>query len=183
MLGLGFAVPGTYFLARGFINGALGRRLGVLFLMGGAQGLVGWWMVRSGLKVGGATVWCGCCMLACVVTGQLRMPSRQQSSLVACYVWWVLQNACSCVRLSLCSSLGCGVVAACVCAVCRLADVSRGVARLAKHCAAATGLHGTISGLWRTLLPPDMRLRFHTYHRASLTVQTSLPFAGAKEQA
>jgi cytochrome c oxidase assembly protein subunit 15 len=52
LLGLGFAVPGTYFLARGFINGALGRRLGVLFLMGVAQGLVGWWMVRSGLKVG-----------------------------------------------------------------------------------------------------------------------------------
>lgn len=48
---MGFAVPGAYFLARGFINGALGRRLGLLFLMGGAQGLVGWWMVRSGLKV------------------------------------------------------------------------------------------------------------------------------------
>jgi len=44
-------VPGAYFLARGYINGALGRRLGLLFLMGGAQGLVGWWMVRSGLKV------------------------------------------------------------------------------------------------------------------------------------
>jgi cytochrome c oxidase assembly protein subunit 15 len=51
LLGVGFAVPGAYFLARGFINGALGRRLGLLFMMGGAQGLVGWWMVRSGLKV------------------------------------------------------------------------------------------------------------------------------------
>jgi heme A synthase len=51
LLGLGFAVPGAYFLARGYINGALGRRLGLLFMMGGAQGLVGWWMVRSGLKV------------------------------------------------------------------------------------------------------------------------------------
>lgn len=59
MLGVGFAVPGAYFLARGFINGALGRRLGLLFLMGGAQGLVGWWMVRSGLKVG-ARLGLGC---------------------------------------------------------------------------------------------------------------------------
>lgn len=53
LLGVGFAVPGAYFLARGYINGALGRRLGLLFMMGGAQGLVGWWMVRSGLKVRG----------------------------------------------------------------------------------------------------------------------------------
>jgi heme A synthase len=50
-LGVAFAVPATYFAARGYINGPLGRRLGLLFLMGGAQGLVGWWMVRSGLEV------------------------------------------------------------------------------------------------------------------------------------
>ncbi len=50
-LGLAFVVPGSYFLARGYINGALGKRLGLLFLMGGTQGLVGWWMVRSGLQV------------------------------------------------------------------------------------------------------------------------------------
>jgi cytochrome c oxidase assembly protein subunit 15 len=46
-----FAVPAAYFAVRGHINGPLGRRLGLLFLMGGAQGLVGWWMVRSGLEV------------------------------------------------------------------------------------------------------------------------------------
>jgi heme A synthase len=51
LLGVGFAVPASYFLARGYINGALGKRLGLIFAMGGAQGLVGWWMVRSGLKV------------------------------------------------------------------------------------------------------------------------------------
>lgn len=51
LLGLAFVVPGSYFLAKGYINKALGRRLGLLFLMGGTQGLVGWWMVRSGLKV------------------------------------------------------------------------------------------------------------------------------------
>lgn len=52
ILGVAFAVPASYFAARGFINGPLGRRLGICFLMGGAQGLVGWWMVRSGLEVG-----------------------------------------------------------------------------------------------------------------------------------
>lgn len=51
LLGVTFLVPGTYFLARGFINRALAKRLGLLFFMGGTQGLVGWWMVRSGLKV------------------------------------------------------------------------------------------------------------------------------------
>mmetsp|Transcript_7675 Transcript_7675/g.19050 ORF Transcript_7675/g.19050 Transcript_7675/m.19050 type:complete len:553 (-) Transcript_7675:242-1900(-) len=49
-LGLAFVIPGTYFAARRFINGSLARRLGLLFFMGGTQGLVGWWMVRSGLK-------------------------------------------------------------------------------------------------------------------------------------
>lgn len=44
-------MPAVYFAARGHINGPLGRRLALLFMMGGAQGLVGWWMVRSGLQV------------------------------------------------------------------------------------------------------------------------------------
>lgn len=51
VLGLVFAGPALYFAARGWINSALARRLGILFLMGGTQGLVGWWMVRSGLQV------------------------------------------------------------------------------------------------------------------------------------
>jgi cytochrome c oxidase assembly protein subunit 15 len=29
----------------------LAGRLGLLFVMGGTQGLVGWWMVKSGLHV------------------------------------------------------------------------------------------------------------------------------------
>lgn len=51
VLGLVFAVPAGYFLVKKAISGSLGKRLSVLFLMGGAQGLVGWWMVRSGLQV------------------------------------------------------------------------------------------------------------------------------------
>lgn len=50
-LGVAFVVPGAFFAARGYINKALAKRLGILFLMGGTQGLVGWWMVRSGLQV------------------------------------------------------------------------------------------------------------------------------------
>ena len=50
-LGLVFAVPCAYFAARGFIKRPLVPRLAALFTMGGCQGLVGWWMVKSGLKV------------------------------------------------------------------------------------------------------------------------------------
>lgn len=49
--GLVVALPAAYFASRGLINGPLGRRLALLFLMGGTQGLVGWWMVRSGFRV------------------------------------------------------------------------------------------------------------------------------------
>ena len=52
VLGLVFAVPAAYFVYRGWVNGALGRRLSLLFAMGVTQGFVGWWMVRSGLQVG-----------------------------------------------------------------------------------------------------------------------------------
>ena len=33
------------------VRGSLAKRLGLLGAMGGTQGLVGWWMVRSGLQV------------------------------------------------------------------------------------------------------------------------------------
>ena len=50
-LGFVFAVPAVYFGVRGYINSALAKSLGLFFLMGGTQGLVGWWMVKSGLQV------------------------------------------------------------------------------------------------------------------------------------
>ena len=50
-LGFVFAVPAVYFGVRGYINVALAKNLGLFFLMGGTQGLVGWWMVKSGLQV------------------------------------------------------------------------------------------------------------------------------------
>ncbi len=57
LLGVAFILPATYFGLKGYISRPLAGRLGLLFLMGGAQGLVGWWMVRSGLKVRSAR-WC-----------------------------------------------------------------------------------------------------------------------------
>lgn len=53
LLGLFFLGPGLVFAVKGYINGWLGRRLILLLCMGGGQGLVGWWMVRSGLEVRG----------------------------------------------------------------------------------------------------------------------------------
>ncbi|KAL6780108.1 COX15 [Auxenochlorella protothecoides x Auxenochlorella symbiontica] len=49
-LGLLFAGPALAFAAGRAVTTPLARRLALLFAMGGTQGLVGWWMVRSGLE-------------------------------------------------------------------------------------------------------------------------------------
>ena len=59
-LGLVFALPALFFVARGWVGAPLGRSLGLLFAMGATQGFVGWWMVRSGLQVCTCTG-CGSC--------------------------------------------------------------------------------------------------------------------------
>lgn len=48
-VGLAFAVPWAYFAVRGRIPPGYHGRMALLFAMGGTQGLVGWWMVKSGL--------------------------------------------------------------------------------------------------------------------------------------
>ena len=48
-VGLVFAVPWMYFTARGMIPKGYQPRMFALLAMGGTQGLVGWWMVKSGL--------------------------------------------------------------------------------------------------------------------------------------
>lgn len=50
-VGLAFTLPALYFGARGMIPKTLYPRLGLLFALGGGQGLIGWWMVKSGLDV------------------------------------------------------------------------------------------------------------------------------------
>ncbi|XP_016650591.1 PREDICTED: cytochrome c oxidase assembly protein COX15-like [Prunus mume] len=49
-LGIMFALPLSYFLRKGYITIQLGLRLSALFALGAGQGLIGWWMVKSGLE-------------------------------------------------------------------------------------------------------------------------------------
>lgn len=48
-IGTVFLLPFLYFLARGWISRALAPKLAGMFVLGGLQGLLGWYMVKSGL--------------------------------------------------------------------------------------------------------------------------------------
>jgi cytochrome c oxidase assembly protein subunit 15 len=48
--GVVFAVPALYYAARGRLSKPLCYRLSGLFVLGGMQGMIGWWMVKSGLE-------------------------------------------------------------------------------------------------------------------------------------
>jgi heme a synthase len=50
LLGVAFFVPFIWFAVRREINRRMAWRLAILFVLGGLQGLVGWWMVASGLE-------------------------------------------------------------------------------------------------------------------------------------
>jgi len=50
-IGLAFALPGLWLLWRGRIRPELRPRLALLFVLGGLQGALGWFMVKSGLSV------------------------------------------------------------------------------------------------------------------------------------
>ncbi|BCT67668.1 COX15/CtaA family protein [Nitrosospira sp. NRS527] len=49
VIGLAFFVPFVYFLARKAIDRPLGLKLAGIFVLGGLQGAMGWYMVKSGL--------------------------------------------------------------------------------------------------------------------------------------
>ena len=49
LLGVVFLIPFIVFLGQKRIDGSVALRLLVIFLLGAAQGLLGWWMVQSGL--------------------------------------------------------------------------------------------------------------------------------------
>ena len=55
LLGLAFAIPFLVLIIRGRIANGFGGRLFGLLILGGMQGVIGWWMVKSGLT-GDATV-------------------------------------------------------------------------------------------------------------------------------
>lgn len=48
-IGVAFLLPFLWFLLRGHIRGELAWKLGAVFLLGAAQGALGWYMVASGL--------------------------------------------------------------------------------------------------------------------------------------
>jgi heme a synthase len=49
VIGLAFFLPFAYFAVTGALNRATALRCGVLFILGGLQGALGWYMVASGL--------------------------------------------------------------------------------------------------------------------------------------
>jgi cytochrome c oxidase assembly protein subunit 15 len=49
VIGAVFLLPFLYFLARGIARGALAWKLAGIFVLGGLQGALGWYMVKSGL--------------------------------------------------------------------------------------------------------------------------------------
>ena len=51
LIGLAFLLPLIWFAVKKAIPSGYGKRLGALFVLGGLQGAIGWWMVRSGLAV------------------------------------------------------------------------------------------------------------------------------------
>ncbi|HEY3813736.1 MAG TPA: COX15/CtaA family protein [Caulobacteraceae bacterium] len=51
LIGVVFLLPFIWFWLRGQLTRRLVWQCGVLFLLGGLQGLIGWWMVSSGLEV------------------------------------------------------------------------------------------------------------------------------------
>ncbi|MBI4274389.1 MAG: COX15/CtaA family protein [Rhizobiales bacterium] len=48
-IGAAFLLPFLYFLIRGWVEPGLKWRLWLIFALGGLQGVIGWWMVASGL--------------------------------------------------------------------------------------------------------------------------------------
>ena len=49
VIGLVFLLPFLFFAINGKLSWALGIRLAAIFVLGAVQGMVGWWMVKSGL--------------------------------------------------------------------------------------------------------------------------------------
>ena len=50
LVGLGFVLPGAYFIARRMVSRAMAVRIVGIAGLIGFQGFLGWWMVKSGLK-------------------------------------------------------------------------------------------------------------------------------------
>jgi cytochrome c oxidase assembly protein subunit 15 len=105
LLGLAFAMPLAWFVAKGAVGGPLARRLGGLLVLLAAQGALGWYMVSSGLVdrvdvsqyrlaahlglallIYGVTLWTAAELLAAPDVGGDRQVARW-ASVYAAYVY------------------------------------------------------------------------------------------------
>lgn len=108
IIGLAFAVPFLFFWMRGWIRGIALARFGALFVLGGLQGVVGWYMVKSGLAsqpdvsqyrlaahlgfafvIAGLLVWHGLTARVHGATGRETAPSRRSKwgMALVCFVF------------------------------------------------------------------------------------------------
>ncbi len=78
VIGLAFVVPWVVFVIRGKLRGRLAKRTALAFVLGGAQGLMGWIMVKSGL-------------VDMPAVSHYRLAAHLMLALlVACWILWIL---------------------------------------------------------------------------------------------
>ncbi len=78
VIGLAFFFPWLWFVVRGQVRGALAKKLFVAFVLGGLQGVLGWFMVMSGL-------------VDRPYVSHLRLAAHLLLALlVLCYLFWIL---------------------------------------------------------------------------------------------
>lgn len=77
LIGVVFFVPWLFFVVRGALKGSLLKKTGLAFVLGGLQGLLGWFMVKSGL-------------VDMPQVSHYRLAAHLSLALVvACYVAWL----------------------------------------------------------------------------------------------
>ena len=112
LLGVAFAVPLAWFVAKGTVRGPLARRLTGILLLLGAQGALGWYMVSSGLVdrvevsqyrlaahlalallIYGVTLWTAATLLAAPRSGGDRRVARWAAAYAAYVYCTILAGA------------------------------------------------------------------------------------------
>lgn len=78
LIGLVVMIPGLYFLARRRLQGRAARWVIASFVFGGLQGVLGWWMVKSGL-------------VDRPEVSHFRLAAHLCLALfVGCWIWWLM---------------------------------------------------------------------------------------------
>ncbi len=89
MIGLVFAIPLIVFVWKRQVRGSLARKLAFAFLLGGAQGALGWFMVKSGL-------------VDLPRVSHYRLAAHLSLALfLMCFLYWIARDLGHAVRLRL----------------------------------------------------------------------------------